>query len=152
MPTANSFGPRRRPTLTNSHGSSRPPRRTGRFAYLGFTNVWYPEYYDAEYNEVKSFAITDRPVYRPKQTVKFKFWVRHAKYDQPDISDFANQNLTVEIHDPAGEKVFSKAYTADAFGGIEGELALPADAKLGVYQIDWSCQSRLGGQLPRGRI
>ncbi len=107
----------------------------GRFAYLGFTNVWYSEYYDAEYNEVKSFAITDRPVYRPSQAVKFKFWVRHAKYDQPDTSDFANKNFTVEIQNPLGEKVFSKGFTADAYGGIEGEFPLAADAKLGVYQL-----------------
>ena len=37
----------------------------GRLAYLGFHNVWRAEYYDAQYNEVKTFAITDRPVYRP---------------------------------------------------------------------------------------
>ena len=107
----------------------------GRFSFLGFTNVWYPEYYDAQYNEVKSFAITDRPVYRPNQTVKFKFWVRHAKYDQPDVSDFANKNFTVEIHDPLDVKVYSKAVTADAYGGIEGEFPLGADAKLGAYQM-----------------
>ena len=63
----------------------------GPFAYLGFTDVWYGNCYDAEYNATKVFTITDRPVYRPEQTVKFKFWVRHAKYDQEDVSTFANQ-------------------------------------------------------------
>ena len=37
----------------------------GRFAYLGFTNVWYNRGYDAEYNQTKVLVITDRPVYRP---------------------------------------------------------------------------------------
>ena len=92
----------------NINGSSSPGRPSGRFAYLGFTNVWYPQYYDAEYNQTKVFTITDRPVYRPGQTVKFKFWVRHAKYDQPDKSDFANQTFTVEIRNPKGDKVLSK--------------------------------------------
>ena len=108
---------------------------SGRFAYLGYTSVWAPQYHDAEYNETKVFTITDRPVYRPEQTVKFKFWIRHAKYDQPDTSDFANQNFTVEIHDPLGGKALSKVFTTDAYGGIEGEFPLPADAKLGVYQL-----------------
>ena len=107
----------------------------GRFAYLGYTSVWYPQYYDAEYNETKVFTITDRPVYRPEQKVKFKFWIRHAKYDQPDTSDFANQNFTVEIHDPLDGKVLSKVFTTDAYGGMEGECPLPADAKLGIYQL-----------------
>ena len=57
----------------------------GRLAYLGFTGVWYPNYYDAEYNQTKVFTITDRPVYRPGQTVKYKFWIRHAKYDEANV-------------------------------------------------------------------
>ena len=108
---------------------------SGRFAYLGYTSVWAPQYYDAEYNQTKVFTITDRPVYRPEQTVKFKFWIRRAKYDQPDTSDFANQNFTVEIHDPLGGKALSKVFTTDAYGGIEGAFPLTADAKLGVYQL-----------------
>ncbi len=107
----------------------------GRLAYLGFTNMWSGEYYDAQYNETKVFTITDRPVYRPGQKVQFKFWVRHARYDQEDSSDFANQPFNVEIQNPKGEKVLSKTYTADAYGGIEGELELPSDATLGVYQL-----------------
>ncbi|MHB1036836.1 MAG: alpha-2-macroglobulin family protein [Pirellulales bacterium] len=107
----------------------------GRFAYLGFTNVWYGNYYDAEYNQTKVFTITDRPVYRPKQTVKFKLWVRHAKYDQEDTSSFANQSFNVEIVNPKGEKVLQKQFTADAYGGMDGELELPADATLGVYGL-----------------
>src|SRR5262249_27544958 len=44
-----------------------------RFAYLGFTNVWYHNIHDPEYNQTRVFTITDRPVYRPEQTVNFKF-------------------------------------------------------------------------------
>ena len=58
----------------------------GRLAYLGFHNVWRSHYYDAQYNEVKTFAITDRPVYRPGQAVQFKFWIRQAQYDADDKS------------------------------------------------------------------
>ena len=43
--------------------------REGRFAHLGFTNMWKAGYYDAQYEATKVFTITDRPVYRPKQTV-----------------------------------------------------------------------------------
>ncbi len=108
---------------------------SGRLAYLGFTNIWSGDYYDVEYDETKVFAITDRPVYLPNQTVHFKFWVRKARYDQDEKSEFANQSFNVEIHDPKGEKVLAKAFTADAFGGLDGEFDLPVDAALGVYQL-----------------
>ncbi len=109
--------------------------KDGRLAYLGFTRVWNGNYYDSQYNQTKVFTITDRPVYRPKQKVQFKFWVRHAQYDQEDKSDFANQTFTLEVQDPKGEKILTKTYTADAYGGIEGDLDLKADATLGVYQL-----------------
>jgi len=108
----------------------------GRFAYLGFTNVWYGRIYDAEYNATKAYFISDRPVYRPEQTVKYKFWVRHAKYDQEDTSDFAGRTFGVEIYSPKGERVVQEEKKADAWGGIEGELKLPAEATLGVYQVN----------------
>jgi uncharacterized protein YfaS (alpha-2-macroglobulin family) len=106
-----------------------------RFAYLGFTHVWFGRHYDYEYNQTKALAITDRPVYRPGQTVRFKFWVRHAKYDQADTSSFASQTFTVQIHNPKGEKVFEKEFNTDDYGGLAGELPLPKEATLGVYNL-----------------
>lgn len=107
----------------------------GRMAYLGFTNVWYGNYYDPEYNATKVFTITDRPVYRPEQTVKFKFWIGQAKYDQGDDSPFAGKEFTVLINTPQGEKVYEQVLKADKFGGLEGEYALPKGAQLGVYSL-----------------
>jgi uncharacterized protein YfaS (alpha-2-macroglobulin family) len=106
-----------------------------RFAYLGFTNVWYRPYYDHDYNVTKVLAITDRPVYRPAQTVQFKLWVEHAKYDQPDTSALAKQSFRVQIHNPRREKVFEKVMTTDDFGGLAGEFALAKGVMLGVYGI-----------------
>ena len=39
-----------------------------------------------------------------RQKVHFKFWVRHAQYDQDDKSEFANQTFNVEIQNPKGKK------------------------------------------------
>ena len=108
---------------------------SGRLAYLGFHNVWRAHYRDAEYDDVKTFAITDRPVYRPGQSVEFKFWIRHAKYDLDEKSLFAHQSFAVEIHNPKGEKVYSKTVTSDIYGGIADRFELPVDAPLGQYRI-----------------
>ena len=106
----------------------------GRLAYLGFSGIWYGSYYDQEYNQRKVFGITDRPVYRPDQTVKFKFWIRHAQYDQEENSDFAGQMFWVTIRNPQGDKVLEKSFKSDAFAGLDGELKLPHEAALGIYQ------------------
>lgn len=107
----------------------------GRFAYLGFTGVWYSRYSQEQYDQRKTYVITDRPVYRPSQTVKFKFWLQQAKYDQPDQSPFANRKYTVLINNPQGEKVFEQQYTTDKFGGLEGEWPLADEAMLGSYYV-----------------
>ena len=108
----------------------------GRFAYMGFTGVWYGQSYDAEYSQTKVYTITDRPVYRPDQAMKYKFWVGYARYDLPEHkSEFAGRAFTVEIHNPKGEKIVSETKTADDYGGVEGEWKLPADATLGVYAL-----------------
>jgi hypothetical protein len=111
--------------------------KTGRLAYLGFSNIWYAGYHEQQYNQVKVFTITDRPVYRPNQPVKFKCWIRQAQYDLKESSSFSsNQAFTVQIHDPQGQKVFEKSLTTDAYGGLAGEYLLPADAGLGRYSLD----------------
>ena len=107
----------------------------GRLAYLGFSGIWFGNYYDAEYEATKVYLITDRPVYRPKQNVSLKAWVRHAKYDQEDTSSFAEHTFVVRINDPKGEKIFEKQYKADAYGGLAGEYPLPADTTLGMYSV-----------------
>ena len=107
----------------------------GRLAYLGFTGVWGGGYYDAEYNQRKAFVITDRPVYRPGQTVKFKLWLDTAKYDMEGKSEMADQGFIVRMQDPRGEKVLEKTYQTDDFGGLDGEYTIPADATLGVYAL-----------------
>jgi hypothetical protein len=107
----------------------------GRLAYLGFNSIWYGHWYDQEYEATKVFTITDRPVYRPKQAVKFKFWVGHAKYDQEGASPYAGQQLAVEIRNPKGEVAWSTGLKADEWGGLSGEWELPADCQLGVYRV-----------------
>jgi uncharacterized protein YfaS (alpha-2-macroglobulin family) len=107
----------------------------GRLAYLGFSQAWYNRRHDIEYDATKAYCITDRPVYRPAQSVKYKFWIRQAKYDLDDVSRYADQAFTIEIHNPKGEKIATEMKWTDAFGGMEGEYALPADAALGMYQV-----------------
>lgn len=107
----------------------------GRMAFFGFNNVWNAAVHDQEYNQVKIFSITDRPVYRPKQKVNFKMWFRTAKYDQEDTSEFAKRTVPIVIYSPKNEKVLTKTIETDEYGGYVGEYELPEDATLGQYRI-----------------
>ncbi|MDR0610633.1 MAG: alpha-2-macroglobulin, partial [Planctomycetaceae bacterium] len=107
-------------------------------AHLGFNHIWFNNNsYDSKYNAVKAFVITDRPVYRPKETVKIKIWVGTAKYDLPDTNEWANKTIRYEIYNPRHEKIVEKTnIKLDSYGGMTAELELPKDAMLGVYYIN----------------
>jgi uncharacterized protein YfaS (alpha-2-macroglobulin family) len=116
-----------------------------RFAFLNFSPLDDWSQQDTQYNQSKAFFITDRPVYRPGNTAKFKCWVRHAQYDMPpDASRFAGQAFGVTITNPRNENILEKTFTADAFGGFDGDFALPEGAMLGVYRIAIDGQSGQG--------
>ncbi len=126
--------------------------KDGRFAYMGFSGVWAGRYYDAQYNATKIFTITDRPVYRPKQSVNFKIWMRRAQYDRDKESQFSGATCQVEIYNPKNEKLYTQSLKADEYGGVEGKLELPHDATLGVYRINVRGSKRPLGIGPVMRI
>ena len=106
-----------------------------RLAFLGFRRAWFGRRQVPVYDRSRVYAITDRPVYRPGQVAKFKFWIRNARYDKPETSLFAERRVTILVTGPRGKSILKKEYTTDAFGGLDGEVALPADAQLGNYRI-----------------
>ena len=90
------------------------------------------------YNNVQNdgwriYAFTDRPAYRPKETLQWKFIARQAKggaYSTP-----ANQIVEYVINDPRGTKVTSGKATLNAFGSAWGSLELGEQLPLGEYSI-----------------
>ena len=63
----------------------------GRMALLGFNRPYWRDFRWDTYRSDKSMGITDRPVYRPGQTVKIKWWSRAARYDLGDESVYAEK-------------------------------------------------------------
>lgn len=86
-------------------------------------------------NEYQIYLHTDRPIYRPGQTVYFHGVVRAddgGQYILPDPGTTLQLNLfsySSEFEIPALEMKTS------ATGNFEGKIELPADAPLGSYQI-----------------
>ena len=115
-----------------------------RFAVLGFSGVYTGRLHDAQYNQQKTIAITDRPVYRPGDKVQFTAWVRRAQYDMENVVSIANQKFTLLIRNGKNEEVFEREFVTDAYGGLSGELQLPHDANLGVYRVMFRNGAQLG--------
>ena len=110
-----------------------------RFAYLGFSGVWYPDPAVAQTARTRAYIVTDRPVYRPGQSVRYKAWLRAADYAKPHASaSSAGKTYQVQIRDPQGEVLQSQMLTADEFGGLSGEFTLGDEAALGVYIVSIS--------------
>ena len=89
------------------------------------------ESYDTAYS---IYVFTDRPIYRPEQTVYFKGMLRReddARYSLPG----SDLKMHVAINDPDGKVVFEDTFDVSEMGTIDGAFELAEEAALGNYSI-----------------
>jgi len=120
-----------------------------RMAFSFFQNWFESSYPDQFENGPRIYVITDRPVYRPGSTVKFRAWIRQRSNGQYQVSQ-PGENIGVEIRDPKNAQVLSTSYMTDDSGSISGEYKLEDEPALGLYQlvvngVGASPQYRAGG-------
>jgi len=89
---------------------------------------------EGEYTQAyRTYVYTDRPIYRPGQTVAFKGVVRaenDAAFNLPGV-----RTVNVSIRDAAYEEIYNQKLTLSELGTFDGTLALAEGASLGDYQI-----------------
>lgn len=108
----------------------------GRLAYSGFESFYAPGRNDEDRRQSRIFTITDRPVYRPGQEVKWQLWARKVGYDPKlNTNPFTGDQCEVTIMNQRGEKVSEKTYRVDESGAVQDTLALAEDATLGIYRM-----------------
>jgi uncharacterized protein YfaS (alpha-2-macroglobulin family) len=87
-----------------------------------------------------SYIYTDRPVYRPGHTVRFKGIFRMR---EPDGYTLPKEvELPVKIEDAAGNTVFQKSLALNQNGTLNGEFTLAANASLGYYFMQFQAGER----------
>jgi uncharacterized protein YfaS (alpha-2-macroglobulin family) len=91
----------------------------------------------------KIYAYTDRPAYRPKETVNWKFTTR--RYNGSVYSTPADQTVEFEITDPRGAKVKSDVAKLNSFGSAWSTLELTEEMPLGEYRIQFWDEGRKNG-------
>jgi hypothetical protein len=90
-------------------------------------------YYGGSGSGYNNYLYTDRPIYRPGQTVNFKGILRQendVKYSLPDVT-----KVHITIYSPNGEVVLDKDYDVSALGTYFGDLKLSDGAALGQYNV-----------------
>ena len=80
------------------------------------------------------YVYTDRPIYRPDQTVYWK-----AIFRRDNDAQFAlpapGQPVTVTIRDDQGNQLLEQKLTLNPVGAVDGKLELGPEAALGYYYI-----------------
>ncbi|HKB67245.1 MAG TPA: MG2 domain-containing protein [Pyrinomonadaceae bacterium] len=81
------------------------------------------------------YAFTDRPAYRPQETVQWKFIAR--RFGNGVYSTPASQVVEYQINDPRGTKVSEGKSTLNSFGSAWGSLELTEQLPLGEYNVQF---------------
>jgi len=86
------------------------------------------------YPGINFYLYTDRPIYRPGDTIYFRQIVRQVadgRYSLPDLSSYEMEI----INDTTHEQVASFNLPLSTFGTAHGEYTLPSDAQPGTYAL-----------------
>jgi alpha-2-macroglobulin len=83
---------------------------------------------------LSGYTYTDRPVYRPGDTVHFKTIVRAASESSYSIPQ--QRVLSLELRDPQSyQTIWQQTVALSDMGTAHWDYAVPADAKLGMYYL-----------------
>ncbi len=79
------------------------------------------------------YVTTDRPIYRPNQTVHFRVLYRMEEGRNLELRP--GQKVVVEIHDPKGNRVYEQDHAFNEFGSTSGRIVLGDEPPLGEYMV-----------------
>lgn len=108
----------------------------GRLAFMAWESAYASAYNSAGYRVAKAYGVSDRPMYRPGETIQVNFWLGQAGYgDLFEHQQFAGRQITLSLLDPQGNEVGQQTLKSDSYGRVAGEFKLEEAAGLGIYQV-----------------
>jgi len=113
-----------------------------RYAITGGGYGYWGSYGDNR-DELKIYSYTDRPVYRPSQTVFFRQILTQRVLDAAKNSETVgdqipakNVEVTVSVRNPKGEVFYTTKLKSSEFGTVNGQFEIPDNAPLGEFTIN----------------
>jgi alpha-2-macroglobulin len=91
-------------------------------------------YYDSEIYNTKFYAVTDRPLYRPGETVFVKFFGRDFRSARDSVP-IAAGDLKLQVFDPNGFPVAGQTVRMTPQTGGDTSFQLPDNAAAGGYEL-----------------
>ena len=82
-------------------------------------------------DKVSVLLTSEKPIYQPAQTIH----LRALALDRADRHAAPGRDLTFEVEDPRGNKVFRKSTATDSFGVASAEFTLADEVNLGTYHV-----------------
>jgi len=117
-------------------------------AFFGFQPFYIRESGWENGNRDITYGISDRPLYKPGDTVHLKFHLRNIGYFEPDDSRWAKQSGTLTVHNGRGEEALKiENLKTDEFGSITTEFIIPKDAPLGAWQANFLISNRISSNV-----
>ncbi|MHC5040402.1 MAG: MG2 domain-containing protein, partial [Planctomycetota bacterium] len=98
--------------------------------------------------QVRVYAYTDRPVYRPKQTVHFKALFRLK--ESGDYENLDDERVRVQVRNPKRKIIYDRWLETNDYGSVTGELTLGEEPPLGEYRLQITVPGHKRVTLARG--
>ncbi|MHB8994814.1 MAG: alpha-2-macroglobulin family protein [Armatimonadota bacterium] len=83
----------------------------------------------------KAYLYTDRPVYRPGQTVRFRGSVRAVADRQYSLPNSQIETVRAQIKTSGGSTVYDERLPLNEYGSFNGDFALAPEPPLGGYEL-----------------
>jgi len=108
-------------------------------------SIWAFGYSSSGSADQRLFLDTDRPIYRPGQTVSFRGVLR----DEQDVNYSLPRgtSVLVTVRDSDWTRIYEGSLAIDPFGTFSGQIELKEDAAVGTYRIEISTESAHHTQL-----
>ncbi|MBL8914390.1 MAG: hypothetical protein JNM17_27035 [Archangium sp.] len=134
-------GHRRMDAKTGANGVARFAVEKGQDSMLVWTKKgtqlgWSSaggSYWSSYNREHLAYVMTDRPVYKPGETVGLKLFLR-SREGGPS-TPISGRAARVRIYDPVGKELINKSLTTNSFGTASFELPLDKKPTLGAYSM-----------------
>lgn len=94
----------------------------------------YYQYNNNNKGEWRLYTFSDRPAYRPNETVSFKGILR--QYGQGAFANAAGKSVKARLYDARNNQVKEAIYTLNDYGAFQDTLILDEKAALGEYRLE----------------